>query len=64
VDSVFRAERCALQRGSSALSESIAKLDGFLNFVASVTEAMHQAQPFYEACCIAKRRDAADISSG
>jgi hypothetical protein len=50
--------------GYRPLSESIAKLDGCPNFVGSVTEAMRSAQPFYEACCIANKRDAADISSG
>jgi hypothetical protein len=40
------------------------KLDGYPEFVTSMTKAMHSLQPFHEACCIAKRHDAVDMSGG
>jgi hypothetical protein len=40
------------------------KLDGWTTFVIHMTEAMRSVQPFHEACCIAKRQDAVDMSGG
>jgi hypothetical protein len=55
-------EQLNLQR--NAKPESVAKLDGLGEFVSYVTKAMRLTQPFYEACCIANKRNAADITSG
>jgi hypothetical protein len=42
----------------------MAKVDGWHDFVSPKAQAMRQAQPFYEARCIANKRNAVDMSFG